>query len=85
MKRYLIRVHCIELWAGSFASGKVDLFRGDGDGVCDDCDICPGYDDAEPCPIPTVSQWGVIVMFLLTLTAGCVVIRRQSMVKISRL
>ncbi|MCH7871828.1 MAG: IPTL-CTERM sorting domain-containing protein, partial [Planctomycetes bacterium] len=50
---------------------------GDGDGVGDECDTCPGYDDAQPCPIPTVSQWGLAVMTLLVLTAGGLVITRR--------
>ena len=48
----------------------------DGDGVCNLCDVCPGYDDAEPCPIPTVSAWGMLVMALLVLTAGTLVYAR---------
>ncbi len=50
---------------------------GDGDGVGDVCDTCPGYDDAEPCPIPTVSEWGLAVMALLVLTAGTLVYMRR--------
>jgi len=51
----------------------------DGDGVCDASDLCPTADDridndqngVPDCtePIPTVSQWGVIVLALMLLSA----------------
>jgi hypothetical protein len=47
----------------------------DGDGVDDLCDRCPGVDDATFCgqpgiAIPTVSQWGLVVLTLLLLVAS---------------
>ena len=52
-------------------------FGADGDGVPDECDNCPGYDDAEPCPIPAVSDWGLIITSLLLLAGGTIVIARR--------
>ncbi len=49
----------------------------DGDGVPDECDTCPGYDDAEPCPIPAVSEWGLAAMLLLMLSAGTIVLGKR--------
>ncbi len=49
----------------------------DGDGVPDECDNCPGFDDAEPCPIPAVSDWGLIITSLLLLSGGTVLIARR--------
>lgn len=54
-----------------------------GDGVCEspeDCCACPG-----DCPgtceqdvcVPTLSGWGMVVMALLSLSAGTVVVMRQ--------
>ena len=47
----------------------------DGDGVFDCDDQCPGVDDAIFVPqcrgaIPTVSQWGLVILALLLLAAG---------------
>ncbi|UCE60160.1 MAG: exo-alpha-sialidase [Phycisphaerales bacterium] len=47
----------------------------DGDGVANCIDLCPGADDAVFAPecdgrIPTVSEWGIVVMTMLLLTAG---------------
>lgn len=53
----------------------------DGDGVADCNDLCPGDDDSidlngngvPDCtgePIPTVSEWGIVIMALLLLAAG---------------
>ena len=61
-------------YQGDATTCEVDT---DGDGVPDACDTCPGFDDAEPCPIPTVSEWGLIAMTLLVLTAGTVVLRAR--------
>ncbi|NNM27393.1 MAG: IPTL-CTERM sorting domain-containing protein [Phycisphaerales bacterium] len=35
----------------------------------------------DPAAIPTVSEWGLIVLALLMLTAGTIVIRREMMLK----
>jgi bacillopeptidase F len=66
----------------------------DGDGVGDLCDNCPdvynpeqedsdndGYGDAcDPEDIPTLSEWGMIIMALLLLASGTVaVVRRRNM------
>jgi len=53
-----------------------DQADSDGDFVGDACDTCPGFNDAEPCPIPAVSDWGVVVMTLLVLSGGTVVLKR---------
>lgn len=51
-----------------------------GDGICnfgEDCESCEM--DCGPCEpaIPTVSEWGLIVMTLLALTAGTIVFARR--------
>ena len=56
---------------------------GDGDGVADVCDMCPGVDDAVFAPecqgaIPTVSEWGLLILALLLLVAGKVYFGRRS-------
>ena len=46
------------------------------DGVDNDCDTL--NDNADPdCTIPTVSDWGLIVMTLLALTAGTIILGRR--------
>ena len=47
----------------------------DGDTIDNLCDICAGVDDAIFCPgckvaIPTLSQWGLVVLALLLLTVS---------------
>ncbi len=54
-----------------------------GDGADNDCDTLvdcaeAGCATAVPACIPTVSEWGVLVMGLLTLTAGSVMLRHRS-------
>lgn len=63
----------------------------DGDGIPDDCDNCPDTPNAlqadlngngtgdlcEPGTIPTVSEWGLMVMTVLVLTVGTVVFGRR--------
>lgn len=72
----------------------------DDDGVPDECDSCPGFDDSadadgddvpdgcDPCPdnpdpacgpapIPAVTEWGMVTMVLLVLTAGTLVLLRR--------
>ncbi len=52
----------------------------EGGEACDgtDDDACPGECQADcTCPIPTVSEWGLIVMVLLALTAGTIVFARR--------
>ncbi|UCE60683.1 MAG: membrane dipeptidase [Phycisphaerales bacterium] len=54
----------------------------DGDGVEDCRDLCPGVDDAVFAPgcvgkIPTVSQWGLVIMTLMFMTAGKIYFGRR--------
>ncbi len=58
---------------GICGCGEDDSLDADGDGVPDCIDQCPGVDDAIFAPecitaIPTVSEWGLVVMTLLLLT-----------------
>lgn len=58
---------------GICGCGLDDSADSDGDGVSDCIDQCPGVDDtiyAPHCtePIPTVSEWGLVVMTLLLLS-----------------
>jgi len=52
-------------------------FDADSDGVPDACDVCPGFNDAEPCPIPTISAWGLGILALSLLTVGTLVVARH--------
>lgn len=54
-----------------------DPFDSDGDSVFDACDLCPGFDDALPCPIPAVSEWGMVAMALLLVTVGTILIAKR--------
>lgn len=60
---------------GVCGCGQSEVGDSDGDGILDCVDICPGVDDAVFGPacdgaIPTVSQWGLISLALLLLTAA---------------
>jgi len=51
-----------------------------GDGICNFGETCESCEmDCGPCQpaIPTVSEWGLIVMTLLALTAGTIVFARR--------
>ncbi len=51
-----------------------------GDGICNFGETCESCEmDCGPClaPVPTVSEWGLIVMTLLALTAGTIVFARR--------
>lgn len=65
---------------GACGCGVSETGDADGDGVADCNDECPGVDDALFAPecvdaIPVVSQWGVIILSLLLLTAAKVLYR----------
>ena len=54
----------------------------DGDGFLNCDDTCAGVDDAvfgpcEPGAIPTVSEWGLVILALLLLAAGKVYFGRR--------
>ena len=54
----------------------------DGDGVPDCIDQCPGVDDAVFAPeckgaIPTLSEWGLVILALLLLAGGKVYFNRR--------
>ena len=61
--------------AENFHIGEDCSTDSDGDGVADPCDMCPGVDDTVYGPncgaaIPTMSEWGLLVLALLMLSAG---------------
>jgi len=60
---------------GVCGCGQSDTDDSDGDGILDCVDSCPGVDDSVFAPgcigaIPTVSEWGLITLALLLLTAA---------------
>ncbi len=92
---------CTNLGGSHLGPGSICLGDSDGDGVDDQCDNCPGVDDATfgilvccdtashcesdadcgpggqcipacQCPgeIPTMSQWGMLILALLLMVAG---------------
>ena len=68
---------------GICGCGVSDTADGDGDGVPDCIDKCPGVDDAVFAPecvgqIPTVSEWGLVILALLLLVAGKVYFGRRT-------
>ncbi len=67
---------------GICGCGVADVGDSDNDGVLDCVDICPGADDAVfgDCTgnIPTVSEWGLVVLALLLLVAGKVYYGRRT-------
>ena len=70
-----------KLLPGICGCGTPDIDT-DGDGVMDCDDECPGVDDAIFAPgcgpaIPTVSEWGVVILALLLLAAGKVYFSRR--------
>jgi len=74
---------CVEEFGGTpMGPGTACGDDSDGDGVDDLCDICRGVDDAMFCPgcktaIPTVSDWGLVALTLLLLTAGKIYFGRR--------
>lgn len=68
---------------GACGCGASETGDGDGDGVRDCVDRCPGVDDALFAPqcagaIPTVSQWGVLILALILLSAGKAIFGRRA-------
>lgn len=66
---------------GQCGCGRLDTGDTDGDGVLNCIDLCNGVDDAVFGPecdgaIPTVSQWGLIVLTMLLLVAAKLSFRR---------
>lgn len=63
---------------GQCGCGASDV-DSDNDGFADCRDACAGFPDDLPggCPLPTVSQWGLVATLLLLLTAARVVFRRS--------
>ncbi len=67
---------------GNCGCGVAETGDSDGDGI-DDCnDLCPGVDDAVFAPgcvgaIPTVSEWGLVVLGLMLLVAGKLAFTRR--------
>ncbi len=66
---------CEGLGGSHLGEGTVCHGDSDGDGIDDQCDICPGVDDAVFAPgclgaIPTVSEWGLVVLALLLMVGG---------------
>ena len=71
---------------GICGCGLDDNADADGDGVPDCIDQCPGVDDAVFAPgcqdaIPTVSEWGLVVLTLLLLTGAKVHFGRKRAVR----
>jgi hypothetical protein len=69
--------------AGICGCGVPDEGDIDGDGVLDCVDVCPGVDDNIFAPgcmqaIPTVSEWGLVVLALLLLVAGKIYFSRRT-------
>ncbi len=67
---------CVEEFGGTpMGAGTACGDDNDGDTVDDLCDMCAAADDAVYCPgcvdaIPTVSDWGLVALTLLLLTAA---------------
>ncbi len=57
---------------GCGAGPKAGIWQGVGT-TCDPDNMCPAEPTFCPPPVPTVSEWGMVAMALLTLTAGTVV------------
>ena len=65
-------------------AGTACMGDSDGDGIDDRCDQCPGVDDAVFAPgcigkIPTVSQWGLLVLALLLMVVAKVSFGRRTL------
>ena len=66
---------CVNEYGGLPQGSGTTCLDSDGDGVADCHDICPGADDdifAPDCEgaIPTLSEWGLLIMALLLLVGG---------------
>jgi len=67
---------------GICGCGVAETGDSDGDGVSDCVDVCPGVDDSVFAPgcvgaIPTVSEWGMVVLALLLLAGAKVYFGRR--------
>ncbi len=70
---------------GICGCGVAETGDSDGDGVADCVDQCPGVDDAVFAPgcegaIPTMSQWGLVVLAMLLLIGGKLYFGRRTAV-----
>ena len=68
---------------GICGCGRDDFADFDGDGVPDCTDQCRGVDDAIFAPdcegaIPTMSEWGLVILALLLLVVGKVYFSRRA-------
>jgi len=81
-KKHILRFFCMgALFLACVIGGGGVSNAYAGCGVCDGCIDCTGFCDEDPncipTPVPTVSEWGLIIFTLLLLTGGTLFIMRQ--------